>query len=763
MIFVEAEKIIEWLKPERIQKLYTKHKNSFGVNRLLIIGVGRNGIDCALHCKHLVERRFGSNDKKVRYIGIGDGKMLDEADWEGTVFTAEEAVRIVPEEAIYPCLNAPESLPDYIRSWFDEGLKNYSPATPIYGLSKRQCGRVALFHCIKQVTGTISKCVSAFEGSDKSLEVIIAGNIGDVFFGGMFIDLAYIVKALFVDAKYPIKVNGYIFCPDTAELVEKESRELGNYYGNTIIAKNELDRFQYGKKHFSQKYSDSFEISSDKPPFSVCFIAAAEKSYAYTMSVAAEKIVSRMEILFAKDDDAESILSYNMLKSDESHEFRYLSCGAAAVELPVGKILSYLSVKVFTLLNQQLNRNSVGQMRLGLYGSKVTPDAKYLAAKAGQIPELEFDEQKNPAFAMKELRSDFEKPIKEIDKWLDEMVELTQQGADMCQEDIVNDIIGECEESKGDINRGPFYAVEIIKKCLSELRVAIAKQDFEVSDMEEQCLRSKNLMKGAFRKLRTSVVFSGKALEQYVYEIKDYAEYSRRLRTGSIVLAFYKNIYERLEEYYKIELAKATQPFELITVNRGSILEGINADNEDSCIMQAFGFQEITEKLDEIVKEQLTEERFSYAFKDCDILKAADDEAGLARETVKVVGRMFDYLLGLNFSGMCDFFGIKYSASEIIEKCLENAAVSADVTDKTAVSRIVCPKGTRQGDIAELRASRNGMSYIWNSSVLNRGAVVTKVGGGVKLESFKGYDLWENMRYAYVNDSLKKHGIHIFS
>ena len=151
-------------------------------------------------------------------------------------------VKIVPEEAIYPCLNAPENMPDYIRSWFDEGLKNYSPAMPIprflfhkfrgiraenisvylqgilrvgkkrfyyiknyspampiYGLSKRQCGRVALFSCIKRVTKVISKCVSAFEGSDMSLEIVITGNLGDVFFGGMFIDLAYIVKALFAE------------------------------------------------------------------------------------------------------------------------------------------------------------------------------------------------------------------------------------------------------------------------------------------------------------------------------------------------------------------------------------------------------------------------------------------------------------------------------------------------------------------------------------------------------------------------------------
>ena len=33
----------------------------------------------------------------------------------------------------------------------------------------------------------------------------------------------------------------------------------------------------------------------------------------------------------------------------------------------------------------------------------------------------------------------------------------------------------------------------------------------------------------------------------------------------------------------------------------------------------------------------------------------------------------------------------------------------------------------------------------------------------VQLEKFSGYELWENMHYAYVNDSLKKHGIRIFS
>ena len=55
------------------------------------------------------------------------------------------------------------------------------------------------------------------------------------------------------------------------------------------------------------------------------------------------------------------------------------------------------------------------------------------------------------------------------------------------------------------------------------------------------------------------------------------------------------------------------------------------------------------------------------------------------------------------------------------------------------------------------------MGYIWNGSVLGTAAVVTQIKGDVKLESFNDYQQWENMHYAYINDSLKKHGIHIFT
>ncbi|MGN1109766.1 MAG: hypothetical protein ACI4RK_10350, partial [Oscillospiraceae bacterium] len=97
-----------------------------------------------------------------------------------------------------------------------------------------------------------------------------------------------------------------------------------------------------------------------------------------------------------------------------------------------------------------------------------------------------------------------------------------------------------------------------------------------------------------------------------------------------------------------------------------------------------------------------------------------------------------------------------------VESCVEGVSVAAPTTDDFALNRVICPKSTKQDEIAELRAAHKGMNYIWNGSVLNLAAVCTQIKGGVRLEAFKDYNHWENMHYAYVNDSLKKHGIHIF-
>lgn len=764
VIILEIEKKIEWLKPERIQKLYDGHKSIFGINRLLIVGVGKNGVDCVLRCKHITEKRFGTDSAKVRYLGIAEDKLLDASSCIGTTLAADERLPIAADEAIYKYLNNPARLPQYALDWFDSGLKNYSPATPTYGLTKRQCGRVALFHNIKPLIKRIGESVTAFAGTDRSLEIVITGNMGDVFFGGMFIDLAYIFKSLFEDASYPVKVSCLMFAPDTAELYEKEQRELGIYYANAVISRSELELFQFRKKPFSQRYSSSFEVNSDKPPFNAVHIPCAEKNYGYTLNLAAEKILSRMEVVFSKDDDAERIMTYNMLKQHESHEFRYLTYGVSAKEVPLGKILSYLSVKVFTLLNHKLNANNVGQMQLSSFASKVTPDANYLASRGGDVPELEFDERLNPTFSAKALKNSSENSQDYVDDWVRKYCENVTKGADICSEEIVESIKSTCEKSKTDISKGPFYAIEIVKKCLSELRVATAKINAEVSDMKEQIERSRNLVNGAYMKLKTATLGIGKKVEQYVFELSEYTENSRKLNSGSIMISFYQSIYDRLNSYLETSLNKAAEAFENIAMNRAAIIEEISAQNEEAAVADVFSVsdEKISAKLDSMV-DNLSETILSKALRESGLLELPeDDEKALAVAMVNIVSKCFSEVLSLGFGEMCEFFGVENPVSAALDGCINEVSCAAPTEDDFALNRVICPKSTKQDEIAALRGSHKGMNYIWNGSVLNLTAVCTQIKGGVRIEEFKGYSQWENMHYAYSNDSLKKHGIHIF-
>lgn len=762
---MEIEKKIAWLMPERVMKLTDKFKSLFGINRLFVIGLGKNGVDCALRCKHITEKRFGTDDKKVRFLGIAEDKYLESASCEGTALSAIECIPVVPEEAIYKYLNNPARLPQYATEWFDSGLKNYSPATPVYGLTKRQCGRVALFHNIKSIIHSIGEAMSAFAGSDKSLEIILTGNMGDVFFGGMFIDMAYILKKLFSDVPYPVKVNCYMFAPDTAVMFEDDQREQGNYFANTILTKNELDKFQCMKKPFVQKYTSSFEVNSDKPPFNACFIAAAEKNYEYTLDSAAEKILNRMEILFTKDDDAERIMAYNMLRSNDSHDFRYLSYGVQVCEIPLGKIMSYLCIKVFTLINHELNKNNVGEMLLGHYSSIATPDERFLAQKGGDLPALDFDERINPAFSTRALKISSDSADEYVDTWLKRIMASTEKGAAICLEEISSSIIKVCEEAKSDFSKGPFYAEELIRKCLHQLRVSSAKITADMDDLSDQVERSKNLARTAYMKVKTSPLFVGKAVEQYLYELREYANSNCKLKTGSTLVQFYGDLSDKLTEYLENDLHKTAEAFENIAVNRKAIFEEITRDDSDiSCAFDAISLtdKQVTDKLDKLV-EEVPADLLSKAFVQSGILELPpEDETALAKAVVNIVLKCFSSFLSKSFSEFCEFFGKKDIIRFSVDKCIERVNVCAPVGDDFDLNRVICPKSTKQDDIAELRAKYNGMHYIWNGSVMNMSTSVSRIMADVQLDKFPDYVQWENMHYAYVNDSLKKHGIHIF-
>lgn len=762
---MNIEKQIEWLKPDRIMKLYEGKKTAYGTKRLFVVGIGKNGVDCLMRCKHIAENRYNTDRSRIRFFAIGEDKLLDSAEFCGSVLSDTERLDIVPDEAIYKYLNAPERLPGEALSWFDTGLKNYTPAKPAYGMQKRQCGRVALFHYFNDVLKIFGEAISAFANSTAPLDVVITGNMGDAFFGGMAIDLGYVLKALFETADYPVKVIAYMFAGDTAKLYEKDGRDLAGCYANTIVMKGELDKFQCLKTPFSQKYTSSFEISSDKPPFSACYISSAEDSYEHTLEAAALKILSEPEIVYARDDDADKIMSYNMLGKTGTHNFRYLSYSAVSNEVPIGKIISYLTVKLFMAFNRVLNGNIVDPMDMGKIVSKVTPNALLLASRAGDIPKLEFDEKLNPLFSVKSLKNGSEASKRYVSEYLDRFTQLCGKGAGIMAPEIVSSVISVCDTAKNAYDKGPFYAIDIVKKCLSELRVVMAKLKDEMTDIDENVAREERMMRSSYKKLRSSPgIFAGRSAEDYCAWLAEYAEYKKVQMTGGIMKSFYEDIYSQLENYYNIDLYKKAEIFEKVSVGREEILFG-DSPYEGFGVSEAFDISApgIRSVLDKMV-DDLPESTRMLAFKRCELLNSPEnDDMFLPREMVNIAQICFSAFLEQSYGDLCAAFGAEGSVAAALEELFKRVCVKTPAEDELTLTRVICPKNSPAGELAPVRAVHKGINCLWNDSAARSSVSVVQIKGGVRLEGFRDYNQWENMRYAYVNDSLKKHGIHIFS
>lgn len=743
-------------------KLYAGRKTRFGTKRLYVVGIGKNGTECLMRCKHIAENRYKTDNTKIRFLAVGEDKMLDAAEFCGSVLRDEEKLRIVPDDAIYKYLNAPERLPETALSWFDTGLKNYTPAKPAYGLQKRQCGRVALFHYFNDLLKIFGDAISAFSDSNAPLDIVVTGNMGDAFFGGMVIDIGYILKSLFETAKYPVNVTAYMFAGDTSKLFEKDSRELGNYYANTIVTKAELDSFQCRKTRFSQKYTQSFAVDTDKPPYSACYINAAESTYEATLEAAALKILSECEIVYVRDDDADKIMSYNMLGKE--HSFRYLACDTAVNEIPMGRIMSYLSVKLFMSFNRMLNKNSVSSMEMGKLIGKLTPNAQFLASKAGVLPKLEFNEELNPLFSVKSLKNGMEASRRYVSDNVEKFAELCRNGSDIVLPAVFDEVVSICEEAKNNFDKGPFYAVEVVKKSLAELRVAIAKIKTEMEDIGETMAREERMVKVSYKKIKNFPTFiASRMTEEYMAWLDEWGEYKKTEVTAGIVKEFYETLYAKIDEYYKVNLLKSAEMFERIPVNREKILTG-ESPYEGFGVTEAFDIftPEIKSALDKMV-DGLPDSTRLMAFKRSDLMNVdKGDEMHFPRELVHIVQSCFASFFDQSYEEFCQFFNVEASEAAALGECLERAAVKTPASDEPALTRMICPKDAPAGELAPLRAVHKGISDIWNDSAADRMVSVVQIKGNVTLNGFKGYEQWENMRYAYVNDSLKKHGIHIF-
>lgn len=757
----------EWLKPDRIMKLYRGSKSAFGSKRLFVIGIGKNGIDCLMRAKHISENRFQKDKTRIRFMGIGVNELTDNAEFCGSVLEDDEKLSIDPDASIYAYLNEPEKMTEFMKEWFDEGLKNYTPNKPVYGLQKRQCGRLALFHYFGTIMKLFGSALAGFGSSDRPLEIALVGNMGDAFFGGMMIDIGYILRTLFETVTYPVTIVTYMFAGDTSEFTEKEGRDLATAYANTLVSKAELDQFQGRKKRFWQQYNNAIEISSDKPPFTACYITHAEKTYEETMEKTALKIMCEPGNIFGQDDDAEKIMSYNMLDKEGSHAFRYLAFSSAVNEIPLGKIVSYVSLKMLTKYLWSLRQRSIGEMELGKITGKITPNAMLLASKAGDIPKIVYSENLNPLFSLRSLKNGGEASKRYVNEKISETAELCRKGAVIMISELAGQIKKLCENAVVDHDKGPYYALEIIKACLHKLSEASKNLEHQLMNINDEVSREEKLLAAVYRKLKGTPSFMAqKYIENYIDQMKAYAKVKGNQLTGNAVKEFYIRLYKELNKYADESLRTRTVIFDTITDNSNDILYG-GSDYQGYGVKEAFDplakeNAEIRAILDRMV-DSVSDDKMALAFRRADLLTAATKGA---KEMISELLVLVDICVGefteKSYDEVCEYFNIKNSLASGIADCFERVVITTPTTESVPLTRVICPAKINPAEIAPLHAVHKELNDIWNTSASSYSVSIVRIQGAIKLSEFKDYEQWENMRYAYVNDSLKKHGMIIF-
>jgi serine/threonine protein kinase len=267
-----------------------QRRESFGTGVLrpaLIVGLGRTGQEILKHLRLELREHFGHPDNlpNVRLLAIDTDPEAVQAATRG------KGNALLPGEVLLARLGRPSH---YLKprdgkvpydNWLDPKVLYRIPRQRNHA-GARALGRLAFVDNHRVIVGRLETSLAVCTASE-TLEqaaqqtglakltnvprVYIVGNLaGDT--GGMFIDLAYVIRQL-------LRAEGH----DNAELVglfllpgiKKDSRTAG--LGNTVAALTELNHFAAADTVFTANY-DGREIKSSKPfqengpPFQHCFL-----------------------------------------------------------------------------------------------------------------------------------------------------------------------------------------------------------------------------------------------------------------------------------------------------------------------------------------------------------------------------------------------------------------------------------------------------------------------------------------------------------
>lgn len=320
----------------------------------VIVGIGGTGLRVVRKLKKRIRRFFKEDGRSIFQFLVFDTDHEEQREDE----------RLDSGEFVYlgnidgNGIIANLSIHDYIRPWWPEG---YAPGFISTGAKAVRCvGRLALFHYIDEIVPRIEDAIrraidvdAAMGVEAQSAKIYIIASLCGGTGSGMFIDMAYITRDLFMQRVPAAYVTGALVMPDAFEPLFTALSTTNRARANTYAALKELDHFTY-HRHFKVRYSNAYEINLPlgHRPFDICYLLGATNEngqHVGDIEGLAEMIAEEIFLEIASPLRRQQASDFDNISELEEvsmgKAMAYSSFAVASLAYPVGRIVTWCAAK----------------------------------------------------------------------------------------------------------------------------------------------------------------------------------------------------------------------------------------------------------------------------------------------------------------------------------------------------------------------------------------------------------------------------------
>ena len=277
--------------------------------------------------------------------------------------------------------------PENIASWMNPNLSASLVGNGAGGI--RQAGRGLLFggqiaKLWKTLEAKLTKLHALINGSENLIVYVFAG-VGGGTGSGTVIDIPYIVRKIIEDAHWTVKVDGYIFLPDTYDITDNTR---ANAIANSYAALQEIDLLMnmpmnVGVGSFKADYDTFHKVNSTEKIFDSCVLVSGNRGTEggrvtnpdrFSKRVVIDNVISQItKTTFNKGQMLSSSFLDNLEKEvrtavavngtgyPKNAYFQYLGIGIGAVELPLDQMMAYVAKGAVDKIDAGLNNHATDQ------------------------------------------------------------------------------------------------------------------------------------------------------------------------------------------------------------------------------------------------------------------------------------------------------------------------------------------------------------------------------------------------------------------